>query len=95
VTNSWNTGFQVGLSIQNTGTTPINGWVLTWTFPGAQQVSQLWNGTATQTGACVSVTNLSYNAAIAPGASYNDAGFTGAGTVGTPTNFAINGVPCQ
>jgi cellulose 1,4-beta-cellobiosidase len=95
IVNSWSTGFQVGLSIQNTGTAPINGWVLTWTFPGAQQVSQLWNGTATQTGAGVSVTNLSYNATIAPSASYNDAGFTGAGTAGTPTNFAINGVPCQ
>ena len=95
IVNSWNTGFQVGLSIQNTGTTPINGWTLTWTFPGAQQVSQLWNGTATQSGAAVSVTNLSYNATIAPGATYGDAGFTGAGTAGTPTNFAINGVPCQ
>ena len=95
VTNAWNTGFQVALSIQNTGTVALNGWTLTWTFPGSQVVTQLWNGAATQTGTSVSVTNLSYNAGIAPSASYNDAGFTANGTSGVPTNFAINGVPCQ
>jgi cellulose 1,4-beta-cellobiosidase len=95
VTNSWPTGFQVALSIQNTGTTAINGWTLTWTFPGSQQVSQLWNGTATQTGTTVSVASMSYNANIAAGASYNDAGFTGAGAFAAPTNVKINGVACQ
>ena len=95
VTNAWNTGFQVALSIQNTSTVALNGWTLTWTFPGSQQISQLWNGAATQTGTTVSVTNLSYNATIAPGASYNDAGFTANGTSGLPTNFAINGTACQ
>jgi cellulose 1,4-beta-cellobiosidase len=95
VVNSWNTGFQVALSIQNTGAVPLNGWTLTWTFPGAQQIAGLWNGAETQTGSAVTVSNLSYNASIAPGASYNDAGFTANGTSGLPTNFAINGTPCQ
>jgi cellulose 1,4-beta-cellobiosidase len=95
VTNAWNTGFQVALSIQNTSTVPLNGWTLSWSFPGSQQISQLWNGAVTQTGTSVSVTNLAYNASIAPGGSYNDAGFTANGTSGLPTNFAINGVACQ
>jgi cellulose 1,4-beta-cellobiosidase len=95
VTNAWNTGFQAALSIQNTGTVALNGWTLTWSFPGGQTVSQLWNGAETQAGTTVSVTNLSYNASIAPGASYNDAGFTANGTSAIPTNFAINGTPCQ
>jgi cellulose 1,4-beta-cellobiosidase len=95
VTNSWNTGFQVALSIQNTSTVALNGWTLTWTFPGSQTITQLWNGAVTQTGTSVSVGNLSYNASIAPGGSYNDAGFTANGTSGVPTNFAINGVACQ
>ncbi|HEX3482947.1 MAG TPA: glycoside hydrolase family 6 protein [Kofleriaceae bacterium] len=95
VTNSWPGGFQAALSIQNTGTAALNGWTLTWTFPSGQQVTQLWNGAATQTGTTVSVTNLSYNGSIAAGASYNDAGFTGSGTPATPTSFAINGVACQ
>ena len=97
VVNSWSTGFQVQLSIQNTGAAAVAGWTLSWTFPGTQQVSSLWNGTAVQTGATVTVTNLSYNAAIAAGASYNDVGFTGAGSNGTtvPTSFTLNGVACN
>jgi cellulose 1,4-beta-cellobiosidase len=95
ITNSWGTGFQVALSIQNTGTAPINGWTLTWSFPGTQTIANLWNGAATQTGAVVTVNSMSYNGTIAAGSSYNDAGFVGNGTAGTPTAFAINGVPCN
>jgi cellulose 1,4-beta-cellobiosidase len=93
--NAWSTGFQAALSIQNTGAVPLNGWTLTWTFPGSQQVASLWNGNATQSGAAVTVTNLSYNASIAPGASYNDVGFTANGPSGVPPSFSINGTPCQ
>jgi cellulose 1,4-beta-cellobiosidase len=95
VTNSWSTGFQVALSIQNTGTAPINGWTLTWSFPGAQSVGQLWNGAASQTGTTVTVKNMSYNATIAAGASYNDVGFVGNGASGTPTSFTLNGTVCN
>jgi cellulose 1,4-beta-cellobiosidase len=95
VVNSWNTGFQVAFSIQNTGSVPWNGWTLTWTFPGAQQIASLWNGVSTQTGAAVSVTSMPYNANIAPGASYNDAGFVGNGISQTPTSFSINGTVCH
>jgi len=97
VVNSWSTGFQVQLSIQNTSAAPTTSWTLSWTFPGAQQVSSLWNGTATQAGAVVTVTSLSYNGAIQAGASYGDVGFTGSGTGGTtaPTSFSLNGVPCN
>lgn len=95
VTNAWNTGFQVALSIQNTGTAPINGWTLRWTFPGSQTIASLWNGNATQTGAVVTVTNMPYNATIAAGASYNDVGFVANGPSGVPASFSINGVVCN
>jgi cellulose 1,4-beta-cellobiosidase len=95
VTNSWPGGFQVALSIQNTGTAAFNGWTLTWTFPSGQTINQLWNGAAAQTGANVTVNNLGYNAAIAAGGSYNDMGFTGNGTPTVPASFSINGVACN
>jgi hypothetical protein len=95
VVNSWPGGFQVALSVQNTGTAAFNGWTLTWTFPSGQTINSLWNGAATQTGATVTVNNLGYNAAIAPGASYNDMGFTANGAVGTPASFSINGTTCN
>jgi len=95
VVNSWPGGFQVALSVQNTGTAALNGWTLTWAFPGDQQIASLWNGTATQTGATVTVTNPSHNPTIAAGGSYNDMGFVGNGTPDAPSNFAINGTPCN
>lgn len=95
VVNSWPGGFQAQLSIQNTSTTPINGWTLVWTFPGAQTVASLWNGAATQTGTVVTVNSMPYNANIAAGASYNDAGLTVNGASGVPSSFTLNGRACQ
>ena len=96
ITNQWVPGFQVALSIENTGTTPINGWTLSWTFPNGQTVTQLWNGAETQSGSTVTVQNLSYNASIPAGSSYTAAGFTGtwSGTNSIPTAFTLNGVQC-
>jgi hypothetical protein len=98
ITNQWNTGFQVAITINNTSTTPISGWTLTWAFPNGQTVTQLWNGIETQSGANVTVTNEPYNANIPAGGSYSAMGFTGAWngvTNSVPSAFAINGTPCQ
>jgi len=96
ITNQWTPGFQVSLSIDNTSTTGINGWTLGWTFPNGQTLTQLWNGTATQSGTAVTVKNLNYNASIPAGGSYKDVGFTGtwSGTNGIPTAFTLNGASC-
>jgi endoglucanase len=97
LTNSWGNGFQAALSIQNTSTTAWTSWTLTWTFPGNQQVSQLWNGAATQSGAAVTVKNLSYNGNVAASATVSGIGFTASysGTNTSPTSFAVNGVTCN
>ena len=90
--------FGAMIAIENTGTTAINSWKLTWTFPNGQTITQLWNGAETQSGASVTVTNLSYNGTIAAGATYNGAGFNGTwnGVTNTsPTSFAVNGTTCQ
>lgn len=96
ITNSWNTGFQVSLAIKDTGTTAINGWTVEWTFPGNQQITQLWGGNVSTQGETVTVTNLSWDASIAVGATMTSVGFT-ANTNGTntsPTAFVLNGVVC-
>jgi cellulose 1,4-beta-cellobiosidase len=96
-TNEWPGGFQVGLTLQNTSSTAWTAWTLGWTFPGNQQISSLWNGTATQSGQAVTVKSLSYNGAVPAGGSYNGAGFTGSfsGTNAAPTSFTVNGVTCN
>ncbi|HEV2638023.1 MAG TPA: glycoside hydrolase family 6 protein [Actinocrinis sp.] len=95
ITNQWNVGFGTNISITNLGS-PITSWTLAWTFGGNQQVTQLWNGNYTQSGANVSVTSLSYNGALATNAS-TTLGFNGSysGTDTVPTQFTLNGVVCN
>jgi hypothetical protein len=98
VSNQWPGGFGATITITNTGTTAINGWSLKFTFPNGQTITQLWNGSYTQSGSAVTVTNLSYNGSIAPGASTNSSpGFNGAwnGTNSPPTSFTLNGATCS
>lgn len=77
--SQWPNGFVANVTITNTGTSTINGWALTFTFPGDQRITSAWKGTVTQSGQTVTATNTSYNAAITPGAS-TSLGFQGTWT---------------
>ena len=54
VTNQWGAGFGANVTLTNLGDT-LNGWTVGWTFGSGQRITQAWNGTATQSGASVSV----------------------------------------
>lgn len=97
VNSQWNVGFNVSISIQNTGTAPVNGWTLTWAFSGNQQVSQAWNSNLVSAGPAVQLTNAAWNPAIAPGASASGIGFNASynGSNATPTTFFLNGQQCR
>ncbi|HEY6924670.1 MAG TPA: cellulose binding domain-containing protein, partial [Steroidobacteraceae bacterium] len=98
IANQWAGGFQAALTIGNTGTTAVSNWTLTWSFANGQTVTQLWNGTETQTGANVSVTNAAFNGSIPAGGSVTGIGFTAAWnnvTNSVPTAFTLNGVACN
>ncbi|GIH67680.1 arabinofuranosidase catalytic domain-containing protein [Microbispora siamensis] len=94
ITNQWPGGFGANVSVNNLGD-PISDWKLTWSFPAGQTITQLWNGTYTQSGSQVTVTNVSYNGSIPSGGS-TSFGFNGAfnGSNPVPTSFALNGVTC-
>jgi endo-1,4-beta-xylanase len=94
--SEWAGGFVASITIANTATTAINGWRLAFTFPGDQKITNAWNATAAQTGASVSLTNLSYNAAIPAGAT-TSLGFQGtwASNDNPPTSFSVNGTACN
>src|SRR4051812_26085494 len=64
VTSTWQGGFGASVEVTNLGD-PVNGWTLGFSFPSGQSITQLWNGTYTQSGAAVSVRDAGYNAAIA------------------------------
>ncbi len=69
ITNQWGGGFQGEVTVKNTGTAPISGWTVTWTFADGQQVTQAWGGKATQSGASVTVKNENWNGSLGAGAS--------------------------
>ncbi|MEV6970241.1 cellulose binding domain-containing protein, partial [Hamadaea sp. NPDC051192] len=95
VASQWAGGFGANITITNLGD-PISGWTLRWTFPAGQTVTQGWNGTFTQSGADVTVTDAGYNAAIATNGS-TAIGFNGSwnNVANTdPTSFTLNGVAC-
>lgn len=95
VANDWGSGFTANVTITNTGSTAINGWALRFTFPGNQQITNLWGGVAAQQGQNVTVTNADWNANLPPGASAQP-GFNAnySGTNARPTAFTVNGVTC-
>jgi O-glycosyl hydrolase len=93
--SSWPGGFTAQVVINNTGTAAINGWSLTFTFPGDEKITENYNGSFSQTGEAATLTNASYNGTIAAGSSITD-GFQGTWTnsVANPTSFAVNGTTC-
>lgn len=98
VTTQWSGGFGASLAITNTGTTAINGWTLKFSFANGQTITQLWNGSDTQSGASVTVTNAAFNGTIAPGGTLSSPpGFNGTwtGTNTNPTAFTLNGAACS
>jgi cellulase/cellobiase CelA1 len=62
-------GFQGQVTVTNTGTDPTTSWTVTLTFPSGQRITQIWSGRTSGTASPYTVTNESYNGALAPGAS--------------------------
>jgi hypothetical protein len=92
-------GFIVDININNTGTTSISSWTLTWTFADGQTIQSFFNGIEKQAGANVSVKNQSYNGNIPAGHNLPTAlGFVGnwnSITNSIPASFAVNGTVCN
>jgi glucuronoarabinoxylan endo-1,4-beta-xylanase len=93
--SQWTGGFVANLTIANSGSSPVNGWTLAFTFPGDQKITDAWNGVVTQSGESVSIANESYNGTIAAGGN-TSLGFQGTWSASdaAPTSFTLNGTPC-
>jgi hypothetical protein len=96
IASDWGSGATINITITNSSTTAVNGWTLAWSFPGNQTITNLWNGTYTQSGASVSVKDAGYNANIPAGGGTVNFGFNlnYSGTNGKPTAFTLNGTAC-
>lgn len=95
VTSDWGSGFGVSITITNNGPS-ISNWTLQYSYSGNQKVQSGWNGTWTQSGAQVTVTNANWNGTLGTGQSTQvGANFTYSGTNTNPTAFTLNGTACN
>ncbi|MEN3538131.1 cellulose binding domain-containing protein [Microbispora sp. ZYX-F-249] len=83
-------GFTADGRVVNTGTTPLKGWRVSWTFTGDEKLFSLLTTSWTQTGRSVTGTNVSWNGSIAPGGSVPITA-VGNSTGGT---FGLTGLTC-
>lgn len=95
VVGEWPGGFQGEIALRNTGASAISGWKLVFAFADGQTVTNMWGGTATQSGGTVSVAPASYTSTVPAGGSVT-VGFIGSkGATNTaPTAFTLNGGAC-
>jgi len=91
----WPGHFIAQINLTNTGSSPVNGWELSWSFIGNQRITEIWSGALATDGARVTVKNLSYNGQIRPGRSVTF-GFIAetSGPNPAPAVFRVNGAPC-
>ncbi|MFE2216283.1 cellulase family glycosylhydrolase [Streptomyces canus] len=77
VSSDWGSGFNAEVKVTNSGSTALSSWKVTWTWPGSQKVTSMWNASYTQTGSTVTAMNASHNGAVPVGGSAS-IGFGGA-----------------
>lgn len=97
IQSDWGVGATIGVTITNKSTTAVNGWTMVFAFPGNQTITNLWNGTYTQSGASVTVKDAGHNANIPAGGGSVNFGFNlnYSGTNAKPASFTLNGTACQ
>lgn len=84
VSNSWNGGFTADVTVRNSGSSTVNSWRVTWTWPSGQTVTNMWNAAPSRSGSTQVASSLDYNGRLAPSAS-TSFGFQASGSTVTPT----------
>ena len=95
IANQWPGGFQAQVAVTNLGD-PLTGWRLAFDFStDTQHVGTGWNGSITQAGRHVEITNPTWNTTLATNATAT-IGFNGTyvDVNPPPVNFTLNGVAC-
>lgn len=92
----WGNGYTGQYTITNGGSSDVSGWTLAFRLPSGTSLSSLWNGSDTDNGEQVTVTNDGWDATVPAGGSVTVGFVTSAtGQAGVPTDCTIDGVACQ
>jgi hypothetical protein len=98
IVSQWQGNFQADIRITNTGSVPLDGWTLRWTFANGEEVTQVWNGEVAQDEMRVPVVPASWNRTLAAnGGSQGGIGFnaTRPGNTARPARFTLNTTQCS
>ena len=68
VSKQWSSGFTASIKVTS-GAAAIRSWTLRYTYSGGEQLTEGWDGTWSQSGDTVTVSNESWNGSLAPGSS--------------------------
>lgn len=83
VVDDWGTGWTGDVHI-TAGSGGLDGWTVTWDWPGGQSISSHWNADLTESGSTVTASDVGWNGDIAAGETINAFGFVGSGDSATP-----------
>ncbi|MCH7230041.1 glycoside hydrolase family 6 protein [Glycomyces sp. L485] len=83
VVSSWNGGWQGEVRV-TAGADALDGWTLTWDWPGGQDITSSWNVDIGQSGQTVTASDVGWNGAIASGETRDAFGFIGTGSSASP-----------
>jgi len=96
LTDEWEGGFIASITFTHNFDQQMDGWTLSWSFPGDQVIESMWNGVPDQEDNLVRVTNLDYNALVSAGSAVT-LGFEGrySASNANPITFWLDGVACE
>ena len=95
VAQSWSGGLEGNYTVTNNSSQTVNRWSLTFTLPVGEAVTDVWDGTLSQSGNTYTITSPTWASPLAPGDSFTDVGMnisTGA-TQTPPAGCTINSGP--
>jgi chitodextrinase len=94
--SDWGSGFSGGYKVTNAMSVPLTSWKVVFTLPSTEKITSLWDGQQSTSGNTYTVTNLSWNAPLAPGASAEFAfNASSTGVHQDPAGCTLNGNPCN
>jgi endoglucanase len=92
--SQWSNGFVAQITVNDTGTTALTGWTVTFSFAGDQTVTSSWNSSLTQSLEYVTASNLSYNGSVAAG-SNTSFGFQGTYSASDAVPLSVTCTPAS
>jgi endoglucanase len=95
INGSWETGYNVSVTLSNSGGTGVEGWVISWEVEQGESINTSWNASCKLVAKVISCRNLDYNAELKAGGGSQEFGIqfnTHGSKVSKPSVFVVNDI---